>query len=115
MNPIAEEALVMVRNAAAAARRAGELPEFLGALERIRVDVMLSPAVAPAAPAQDPLPRPARPDGLLTAEQAGRMLGRSRWWMYANKDQVGAMVPRPGGRYGFDKAKLEMWIKRRAI
>lgn len=100
------EALLLVREAALTAREAGELPQFLGELERLRVEVLLTP-VAP--PVTEGL---AGGDRLLSTAETAKRLGRSEWWVRSNKTAL-PLVRLPTGGYGFSDAGLSKWLARR--
>lgn len=104
------EALRSIRKAAAEALAAGELSAFLGDLERVRTDVLLEasnpkPNPAPPAPAAGPK--------LLSAVQVAERLGRSKWWVYTNKNSL-PIVRFPTGGFAFRAEGLERWIIRRS-
>lgn len=101
------EALAAVREAAKAAQEAGELPQFLGALETVRAEILLA-----GRPSAEPPPRGDGPR-LLTVREAAHRLGRSRWWIYQNKGAL-PVVRLPTGGYGFPSDRLDDWIRRRA-
>ena len=56
---------------------------FWGELERVRVEVLLSPAPAAIAPAEEEGVK--RPDRLLTTKQVHERTGMSCWWIRQNK------------------------------
>ena len=97
--------LESVRAAALAARDAGDLPTFLGELERLRVEILLPPTNS-----SDP---PRDNDRLLSVAEVAQRIGRSQWWVYANKGSL-PIVRLPTGRYAFSEKRLERWIQRRA-
>lgn len=99
-------ALESVRAAALAAQAAGDLPVFLGELERLRVEILLS-----ASHPSDPLTNPDG-DRLLSVAEVAERIGRSQWWVYRNKDAL-PIVRLPTGRYAFSEKRLERWIQRR--
>jgi len=103
------EALRSIREAAAEALAAGELSAFLGDLERVRTDVLLEASK----PQPNPL-APAATDGpkLLSAVQVAARLGRSKWWVYTNKNSL-PIVRFPTGGFAFKAEGLERWISRR--
>lgn len=96
LNERFRHALETVRVTAREAAAAGELPEFLGALEAVRVEALLD-AMKPAFVAEAP-----EADRVLTPAQAARMLGRSRWWVYRHRHSL-PMVRFPIGGYGFSE------------
>lgn len=103
-----QAALQSVRVAALAAQAAGDLPVFLGELERVRVEILLS-----ASHPSDPLPASPNRDRLLSVAEVAQRIGRSLWWVYRNKNAL-PIVRLPTGRYGFSEKRLERWIERRA-
>jgi hypothetical protein len=109
MSPIEARnaALDAVRAAAKEALAAGELAIFFGELERVRVEVLMA-ATASVQPATSA----SNADRLLSVEQVAARIGRSRWWVYTNKDAL-PIVRFPTGRYGFSERGLERWIERR--
>jgi hypothetical protein len=44
--------------------------------------------------------------------EVAERIGRSKWWVYENKDAL-PIVRLPTGRYGFSEKGLERWIERR--
>jgi len=100
-----QAALESVRAAALAARAAGDLPVFLGELERLRAEILISTT--------SPLDPPLEKDRILSVPEAARRIGRSPWWVYRNKNAL-PIVRLPTGRYGFSEKRLERWIERRA-
>lgn len=94
-----EQVFEAVRAAANEARAAGELPGFLGALEALRVEVLV---------AGNSVSR----DRVLTVAETATRLGRSPSWVYKNKASL-PMVRFPTGGFGFDERKLERWIQAR--
>ncbi len=102
-----QAALESVRAAALRAQADGELPIFLGELELVRMEILLS-ATTPAAPPTTG----SRKDRILSVRETAKRIGRSRWWIYANKDAL-PIVRLPTGRYGFSEKRLERWIERR--
>jgi hypothetical protein len=106
-----------IREAAAEARNAGGLPDFLAELERLRVEAMIAIA-APAAPAP-PLEAPRggdaekKPDRVLSVAEAATRLGKSAWYVRKHKERFG-LVRLPGRRYGFSDRALSRWISRNA-
>lgn len=99
-----QAALESVRAAALDAQAAGDLPVFLGELERLRTEILISAT----SPPEQPLER----DRLLSVVEVARRIGRSQWWVYRNKDSL-PIVRLPTGRYGFSEKGLERWIERR--
>jgi hypothetical protein len=100
--------------AEAATAPSAELPDLLGRLETIRSKAwarLASPASQPASTVQA-TPKPKVAESLLTAEQAGKRLGRSKWWVYRHRSKLPHVVL-PGGGYGFSEARLERWIRDR--
>jgi len=108
MTERALEVLQALRQAAAEAQAAGELPIFLGELELVRMEILLSAATLAAQPATG-----WKKDRILSVNETAKRIGRSRWWVYANKDAL-PIVRLPTGRYGFSERGLERWIERRA-
>lgn len=102
-----QAALDSVRTAALQAQADGELSTFLGELERVRIEILFS-ATAPATQAQVGLKK----DRVLSVNETAKRIGRSRWWVYANKDAL-PIVRLPTGRYGFSEKRLDRWIERR--
>ena len=100
-----QETMESVRIAALAAEAAGDLPDFLAELERVRVEILIS--------ATSTLDPPPAKDRLLSVPEAARRIGRSPWWVYRNKNSL-PIVRLPTGRYGFSEKRLERWIERRA-
>jgi predicted DNA-binding transcriptional regulator AlpA len=94
------QALEAVRTAAKAAASAGELPAFLGELERLRVEAITG------------LASPTNGSRVLTVEETAARLGRSVSWVYKNKATL-PMVRFPTGGFGFDERRLERWIEGR--
>jgi predicted DNA-binding transcriptional regulator AlpA len=93
---------------------ASELPALLGELERVRLSLtarLLAPASPPVPIAPTSTPAPAG-DRALTAEEVGRRLGKSRWWVYKHRDEL-PHSPLPGGGFVFSELSLERWISRR--
>jgi predicted DNA-binding transcriptional regulator AlpA len=99
-----QETLSAVRSAAQDAAAAGELPDFLAELERVRVEAVLK-AAGPREESSDPK----GPGRLLSVGDAAARLGRSRWWVYRHKATLPVTRLQTGG-YGFDEAALERWI-----
>ena len=108
MTERALEALQAIRQAAAEAQAVGELPIFLGELELVRMEILLSATTPAAQP-----PTGWKKDRVLSVNETAKRIGRSRWWVYANKDAL-PIVRLPTGRYGFSERGLERWIERRA-
>jgi predicted DNA-binding transcriptional regulator AlpA len=102
------ELLQAVRQAAAEAQAAGKLPIFLGELERVRVEIVFS-----AINSLEPLSAGPKKDRLLSAAEVAQRIGRSKWWIYENKDSL-PIVRLQTGRYGFSEKALDRWMKRRA-
>jgi hypothetical protein len=102
-----QETLSAVRLAAREAASAGELPSFLAELELVRVEAVLAAAAPREAPTCEPTP-----PRILTASEAGKRLGRSRWWIYRHKAAL-PVTRFPTGGIGFDNTKLERWIEGR--
>jgi hypothetical protein len=94
-----QQVLEAVRAAAIEARAAGELPDFLGALEALRVEVLV---------AGNSVSR----DRVLTVAETATRLGRSPSWVYKNKASL-PMVRFPTGGFGFDQKRLERWVEGR--
>ena len=103
----ADETLLLVEQVAAATLVAGELGEFFGALERIRVGVLLALNSRAAAPDSE------KPDRLLTTADLVERTGLSAWWIRQNKDAL-PIVRLPTGSYRFSERGLERWLERRA-
>ena len=79
-----------------------ELPEFLGALETVRVTA-LARIVAPAVEN--------RPDELLTVEQAAARLNVSENYLYRNSRRL-PFTRRVGRKLLFSSAALDAFLKR---
>ncbi|HXN77540.1 MAG TPA: hypothetical protein VN965_02065 [Candidatus Dormibacteraeota bacterium] len=107
MTERALEVLQALRQAAAEAQADGELPIFLGELELVRMEILLSATAFAAQPATG-----SKKDRILSVKETAKRIGRSRWWVYANKDAL-PIVRLPTGRYGFSEKRLERWIERR--
>jgi predicted DNA-binding transcriptional regulator AlpA len=113
-----------LRRVAAEARAAGTLPALLGELERVRVEILLSPEAAAGASgvgeAPKPAPAPESPeelavasgDRILSVAEVAAKLGRSTWYVRQNRGAL-PLVRLGGRRYGFSAKKLERWIERR--
>ena len=95
-----EQALEAVRAAAQEAKASGQLAGFLGALESLRVEVLMTGANG------------SQPDRVLTVAETAARLGRSPSWVYKNKASL-PMVRFPTGGFGFDEKRLERWIQGR--
>jgi predicted DNA-binding transcriptional regulator AlpA len=108
MTERALEVLQAIRQAAGAAQAAGELPIFLGELELVRMEILHSATTLAAQPATG-----SKKDRILSVKETAKRIGKSRWWVYANKDAL-PIVRLPTGRYGFSDKGLERWIERRA-
>ncbi len=109
MTRTALEALEVVRKAAKEAAEEGQLPSFLAGLEQVRVEALLGVAPRLEEPIAEEKPR------VLTPTQAGTVVGRSKWWIYDHRHELGSsLVALPGGRFGFDEGKLRRWIQRRS-
>lgn len=107
-------ALDLVRKGANEAVAAGELPEFLAGIERVRVEAVLSAAAraADCAAAAVPLSRPAltMPDRILTPQETAQRLARSVWWVYRHQHTL-PRVRFPGSaRYGFSERAIGKFI-----
>jgi hypothetical protein len=114
-----EKALEAVRRGASEAAAVGRLPEFLAAVEAVRVEAVLSAARSSSGvPARKPAP-----NRVLSVEETARRLSRSKWWVYRNR-HVLPMVNFPPtdrgkkngkrkGSYGFSERRLEAWIEGR--
>jgi predicted DNA-binding transcriptional regulator AlpA len=100
--------LEAVRAAAVEAQANGELPIFLGELERVRIEILISVTGQPGRSSSGSIK-----DRLLSPAEAAERIGRSRWWVYQNKDAL-PIVRLPTGGYGFSERRLEQWIERRA-
>jgi hypothetical protein len=96
-----EQALEAVRAAAHEAKAAGQLAGFFGALESLRVEVLMASSNG------------SRPGRVFTVEEAAARLGRSMSWVYKNKATL-PIVRFPTGGFGFDEKRLERWIERRS-
>jgi hypothetical protein len=103
LSPRVGAALEEIRRAAREASDAGLLPDFLAALERIRAEVLLD-ATRPA-----PAPSRREPDRVLSVEEAGAVLGKSKWWIYRHR-HILPLVRFPTGRYGVSARRLDDWI-----
>jgi predicted DNA-binding transcriptional regulator AlpA len=108
VSPRVGAALEQVRQAAREASAAGLLPDFLGALEKIRAEVLLDAT----RPAPHP-PSKREPDRVLSVEEAAAVLGKSKWWIYRNRHTL-PRVKFSSGRYGFSARRLEEWIRGRS-
>jgi predicted DNA-binding transcriptional regulator AlpA len=99
---------------AANALQASEVPRFVGELERVKTALVLRATHREAQPEASPPSKPATvaEDRMLTAEEVGRKLGRSRWWVYDHAPEL-PRVLLPGGKFGFSERQLEKWIERR--
>lgn len=100
--------------AAAAVLPASDLPALLGELERIRLSLtarLLSPP-SPPTPIAPAVQEAHAGDRALTAEEVGRRLGKSRWWVYKHRDEL-PHSPLPGGGFVISETSLERWIARR--
>jgi hypothetical protein len=94
------QAIESVRTAAQEASAAGELPAFLGELERVRVEAIAG------------MTTPKDGYRVLSVEETATRLNRSPSWVYKNKATL-PVVRFPTGGFGFDEAKLERWIENR--
>src|SRR5262249_39143830 len=94
-----QEALRLVREAAAEAPGAGEFPACLAAVEQVRVEAVLEATRHAQAPAIPPA------DRVLTIEEAAARLGRSRWWIYRHKAALPVVRFQTGG-YGISEEGL---------
>ncbi len=99
-----QSALESVRAAALQAQTDGDLPVFLGELERLRVEILISATSSP---------EPQLEDHLLSVAEVAQRIGRSRWWVYSNKNSL-PIVRLPTGGYRFSEKRLKRWIERRA-
>src|SRR5258708_7574514 len=108
MTERALEVLQAVREAAFEAQAAGELPVFLGELERVRIEFLLSATTLAAQPHAG-----SKKDRVLSVKETAKRIGKSRWWIYKNRGAL-PIVRLPTGRYGFSERGLERWIERRA-
>jgi predicted DNA-binding transcriptional regulator AlpA len=102
------EVLQAIRQVAATAQAAGELPIFLGELELVRMEILLSARTSAAQLDTGP-----KKDRVLSVKETAKRIGKSRWWIYQNRDAL-PIVRLPTGRYGFSAKGLERWIERRA-
>ncbi len=117
MRPVAQEKALPERQEALLADLrvlARELPlealaAFLGQLEAVRVEALLSRA----APASVSPPPQERPDQLLSVADTAARVGMSPWWVRQNKGAL-PIVRLPGGRFKFSEKRLEAWLRRRA-
>jgi predicted DNA-binding transcriptional regulator AlpA len=98
--------LEAVRTAALEAQANGSLPSFLGELERLRIEILVS-LIKPSHP-----PPSSKEERLLSVAEVSERIGRSPWWVYANKNSL-PIVRLPTGRYAFSEKGLERWIERR--
>ncbi len=110
VKPTAADVLRAVREVASLELAAGRLPAFLGELERLRCEVLLE-ATNPKSVRPEAEPDDGR--GLLSAVQVAERLGRSKWWVYANKNSL-PIVRFPTGGFAFRPQALDAWIKRRS-
>jgi hypothetical protein len=102
VTPKAREALDGLRAAAQEAAAAGELPELLAEVERVRVEAVLAGA-APKAP-------PSTPASVLTIEATAARLRRSVSWVYKHKADL-PVVRFPSGGWGIHSGKLDQRIE----
>jgi predicted DNA-binding transcriptional regulator AlpA len=100
-----QAALEAVRLAAREAELSGDLAILFGELERARVEILVSVGALRS-------PGPVE-DRLLSVAEVAKRIGRSKWWVYSNKDAL-PIVRLPTGRYGFSERGLSRWIERRA-
>ena len=84
------------------------LAAFLGRLEAVRVEILLSQAPVSSSP-----PPEGKPDRLLSVGETAARIGMSRWWVRQNKASL-PIVRLPGGRLKFSEKRLESWLGRRA-
>lgn len=87
-----EEVLAPVRAAAAAAHAAGALPAFLGELERIRAEALLTAALPPVFPAREEATR------ALDLGEAAAMFGEPIETFRRRLEYRKALLTRPGER-----------------
>ncbi|HUG02585.1 MAG TPA: helix-turn-helix domain-containing protein [Longimicrobiales bacterium] len=90
------------------------VPELVGELETLRARLLLrllSPTPHPAAPSATPT-NGAGPDAMLTAEEAARVLGVSKRWLYRRALSL-PFAKRLGlGTLRFSSRGLERWQAR---
>lgn len=109
--PDAFDALRMAEGAAATLD-VSEVPRFAGELERVKVALLLRVVATVSEPAVVVRVSEDRKDRSLSAEEVGRMYGRSKWWVYDHAHEL-PRVQLPGGRFGFSERAVERDIERR--
>lgn len=90
-----------------------ELPLLVGRLAVLHAQLLARAAAPPAPPVERPVLAQDAAAPLLTPEAAGRLLSRSRWWVYRNREALPHTLL-PGGRYGFSETGLRQWMAGRA-
>jgi len=105
-----EQLLEGVRAVGSAALELGpiERAKVCGALAEVQARLLLTPAAGldPDRPVSPPeTPR------LLTAQEAGARLGKSKWWVYRNRATLPHLVV--GDEYRFPSEKLDRWAESR--
>ena len=108
MTGIRGDTLRLVREAATEADAEGALPIFLGELEKARVEILLAAIARRVVTRATHAPQ----EQLLSVAEVARRIGRSKWWVYENKDSL-PIVRLPTGRYAFSERGLERWLARR--
>src|SRR5207237_1377625 len=96
-----------------------ELDSVAGELASAQAAILLR-AVRASTPAAITPPRTEQTEKptLLTAKAAASLIGRSRWWLWAHREQIPHVVLpacRPGGkdRVAFTEARLRRWLRER--
>ena len=98
-----------------------EIPGLVAELGRLQA-VLLSRLASPPLPAPiaAPAPTPAKAPRILSAKEAGAMLGRSRWWIYKNRERLPRVPLDKDGkgsregkreRFGYSEASIAKWIR----
>lgn len=101
------EALAAIREAANTAAAVGELPAFLGEIQRVCAEALLDAASRSA-----PAAAPRLPGRVLTVQEAKTRLGRSASWIYRNKATL-PVTRFPTGGFGFEERALDRWLAAR--
>jgi excisionase family DNA binding protein len=89
-----------------------EGPALLGDLERIRARLWLRLSAA-SRPATTTSPELRKPDRLLSAEEAAKMLAVKPRWLYDHAHEIPGRV-QLGKHVRFSERKLERWIADRS-